>query len=169
MKQLKLVLQSKFPFTPWLSLIDIPWMSKMPISICCTSKTRNSDSSLEKDFPFNHAGIFGVHVSFQGGPSLKLTAPPWKLMVGRALTAFLLGQTAYFQRQNVSFTEGIWTVQSSYSFEYPLVNYHGNGISPFSIGNTSSKGPFSIAMTFHHTGWLIGIRIMTYQNPYIIG
>ena len=29
---------------------------------------------------------------------------------------------------------------------YPLVNKHSNGISPFSIGTTSSQGPFSIAM-----------------------
>ena len=29
---------------------------------------------------------------------------------------------------------------------YPLVNKHSNAISPFLIGNTSSKGPFSIAM-----------------------
>ena len=29
---------------------------------------------------------------------------------------------------------------------YPLVNWHSNGISPFLIGNTSSKGPCSIAM-----------------------
>ena len=29
---------------------------------------------------------------------------------------------------------------------YPPVNKHSNGISPFSIGNTSSKGPFSIAI-----------------------
>ena len=29
---------------------------------------------------------------------------------------------------------------------YPLVNKDSNGISPFSIGNTSSKGPCSIAM-----------------------
>ena len=29
---------------------------------------------------------------------------------------------------------------------YPLVNEHSNGISPFLIGNTSSIGPFSIAM-----------------------
>ena len=29
---------------------------------------------------------------------------------------------------------------------YPLVNYHSNGLSPFSIGCTSSQGPFSIAM-----------------------
>ena len=32
---------------------------------------------------------------------------------------------------------------------YPLVNYHSNGTSPFSIGNTSSKGPFSILMLVH--------------------
>ena len=30
--------------------------------------------------------------------------------------------------------------------EHPPVNKHSNGISPFEIGNTSSKGPFSIAM-----------------------
>ena len=30
-------------------------------------------------------------------------------------------------------------------FIYPLVNQHSNGISLFSIGNTSSKGSFSIA------------------------
>ena len=29
---------------------------------------------------------------------------------------------------------------------YPLVNSHSNRISPVSIGNISSKGPFSIAM-----------------------
>ena len=29
---------------------------------------------------------------------------------------------------------------------YPPVNWHSHGKSPFSIGNTSSKGPFSIAM-----------------------
>ena len=29
---------------------------------------------------------------------------------------------------------------------YPPVKKHGNGKSPFSIGNTSSTGPFSIAM-----------------------
>ena len=28
--------------------------------------------------------------------------------------------------------------------DYPLVNQHSNGISPCLIGNTSSKGPFSI-------------------------
>ena len=31
---------------------------------------------------------------------------------------------------------------------YPLVNYHSNGISPFLIGNTSSKGAFLIGN--HH-------------------
>ena len=30
--------------------------------------------------------------------------------------------------------------------KYPLVNKHSNGKSPFSIGNTSSNGGFSIAM-----------------------
>ena len=29
---------------------------------------------------------------------------------------------------------------------YPLINQHSNGISTFLIGNTSSKGPFSVAM-----------------------
>ena len=29
---------------------------------------------------------------------------------------------------------------------YPLVNQHSNGTSPFSIGNTSSKGPFSMSI-----------------------
>ena len=33
-----------------------------------------------------------------------------------------------------------------YLYTHPLVNYHNNEISPFLIGNTSSKGPFSIAM-----------------------
>ena len=31
-------------------------------------------------------------------------------------------------------------------FDYPPVNKHNNGKSPFSIGNTSSNGGFSIAM-----------------------
>ena len=34
---------------------------------------------------------------------------------------------------------------------YPLVNQHSNGISPFLIGNTSSKGPFSIAMLVYRS------------------
>ena len=34
---------------------------------------------------------------------------------------------------------------------YPLVNYHSNGISPSLIGNTSSKGPFSIAMLHYRS------------------
>ena len=45
----------------------------------------------------------------------------------------------------------IWQKSRTFSvttslYMYPLVNRHSNGIYPFSIGNTSSKGPFSIAM-----------------------
>ena len=36
----------------------------------------------------------------------------------------------------------VWFPQNG----YPLVNKHSNGKSPFSIGNTSSNGGFSIAM-----------------------
>ena len=36
-------------------------------------------------------------------------------------------------------------------FGYPPVNYHSYGKSPFSIGNTSSKGPFSIAMLVYRS------------------
>ena len=39
-------------------------------------------------------------------PSLKLTAHPWKLMVGSWNTTFLLG-FSYFQGRTVSFREGI--------------------------------------------------------------
>jgi len=35
---------------------------------------------------------------------------------------------------------------SSKKTTYTLVNSHNNGLSPFSIGNASSKGTFSIAM-----------------------
>ena len=46
---------------------------------------------------------------------------------------------------------------------YPLVNWHSNGTSPVSIGNTSSNGPFSIAtsmlvdrsVTYYVLFWLI--------------
>ena len=34
---------------------------------------------------------------------------------------------------------------------YPLVNWHGNGKSPFLVGDTSSKGPFSIAMLVYRS------------------
>ena len=34
---------------------------------------------------------------------------------------------------------------------YPPVNKHSNGKSPFSIGNTSSKGSFPIAMLEYHS------------------
>ena len=57
---------------------------------------------------------------------------------------------------------------------YSLVNLHSNGIPPFLLGNTSSKGPFSIAMLDYrsvfsitalriqavsacHTSWCLGI------------
>ncbi len=40
---------------------------------------------------------------------------------------------------------GLGTCTGSRS-RYPLVNQHSNGTSPFPIGNTSSKGPFSIAI-----------------------
>ena len=40
---------------------------------------------------------------------------------------------------------------------YPLVNKHSNGISPSLIGNTSSKGPFSIAM--------LDYRSVTWEKP----
>ena len=43
-----------------------------------------------------------------------------------------------------------------------LAKYHGNGKSPFSVGNTSSEGPFSIAMLVYqkvsspmHPSWVI--------------
>ena len=35
--------------------------------------------------------------------------------------------------------------------KYPRVNYHGNGKSQFLIGDTSSKGPFSIAMLVYRS------------------
>ena len=41
---------------------------------------------------------------------------------------------------------------------YPLVNWHSNGISPFLIGNTSSKGPFSIAMLVYRRVLSLWIR-----------
>ena len=36
-------------------------------------------------------------------------------------------------------------------WDYPPVNKHSNGKSPFSIGNTSTKGPFSIAMLVYQS------------------
>ena len=39
----------------------------------------------------------------------------------------------------------------------PPVNQHSNGISPCSIGNTSSKGPFSIAMLVYQGVLITGI------------
>ena len=42
---------------------------------------------------------------------------------------------------------------------YPLVNEHSNGKSPFSIGNTSSEGSFSIAMLVYLrvVGWWLSL------------
>ena len=48
-------------------------------------------------------------------------------------------------------------VSASFVTIYILVNQHSHGISPFLIGNTSSKGPFSIAM-------LVSGRVVTSTN-----
>ena len=40
---------------------------------------------------------------------------------------------------------------SSKKTTYTLVNSHNNGLSPFSIGNASSKGTFSIAMLVYRS------------------
>ncbi len=39
--------------------------------------------------------------------------------------------------------------------KYPLVNWHSNGTSPVYVGNTSSNGPFSIAMLVYRSATLL--------------
>ena len=60
-------------------------------------------------------------------------------------------------------------------FIYPLVNQHSNGISPFWIGKSSSKDPFSIAMLVYQgvtvETWLLWrfARISLILNHYHLG
>ena len=50
------------------------------------------------------------------------------------------------------------TLSNCYSFLHKSDEY------PFSQPSYEKKPP-----TFHYTGWLIGILIMVYYNPYMIG
>ena len=50
-----------------------------------------------------------------------------------------------------NYAKNFQMIKAIISIKYPLVNWHSNGISPFSIGNTSSKGPFSIAMLVYRS------------------
>ena len=51
---------------------------------------------------------------------------------------------------------------------YPLVNWHSHGKSPFSMGNTSSKGPFSISiLVYRRVTWTFRLefRNLKHQHP----
>ena len=50
---------------------------------------------------------------------------------------------------------------------YPPVNKHSNGKSPFSIGNTSSKGLFSTAMLVYQRVPLLGEMIPNLTCAYV--
>ena len=52
-------------------------------------------------------------------------------------------------------------------YVYPPVNKHSNGKSPFSIGNTSSKGLFSIAMLVYQRVPLLGEMIPNLTCAYV--
>ena len=56
---------------------------------------------------------------------------------------------------------------------HPPVNYHGNGKSPCSVGNTSSTGPFSIAMLVYQRvvsfwGWPIFMGYVRFRGGFVL-